>query len=243
MPTLKQNLVAEFIGSMFLVVVAIGSTILPIEVFDLPIGIAVFMNAMAVAFVLFALIETFAPISGAHFNPAVTFALWITKEIEARKAILYVIVQFAGGFLGVIVTHLMFWDVNPTLIYISDNSKTTPLYFAEVVGTFALLAVIYGCTRGRSRQTGLAVAFVVGGLLITTSSTMFANPMVTFARMFTYAICGITPIDGLAFMAMELVGAAAAALVFGYVLYPTKLKEKCDPYECPPKKPIEVKLE
>ncbi|QLH74259.1 MAG: aquaporin [Methanomassiliicoccales archaeon] len=235
MATLKQNLTAEFLGSMFLVIVAIGSTILPIEVFHADVGIAVFMNALAVAMVLYALIETFSPISGAHFNPAVTLSLYISKDIPAKKAALYILVQMIGGFIGLLATHLMFWDVNDALLTISDNSKTPSLYFAEFVGTFALLSVIYGCVRAGSRNTSLAVAFVVGGLLITTSSTMYANPMVTFARVFTYAICGITPGDAVVFMIAEIAGAIVAAAVIGKMLYPRKLEKVCSPFECPPK--------
>ncbi|HSV42026.1 MAG TPA: MIP/aquaporin family protein [Methanomassiliicoccales archaeon] len=232
---MKQNLTAEFLGSMFLVIVAIGSTILPIEVFHVDIGIAVFMNAMAVAMVLFALIETFAPISGAHFNPAVTLSLMISKDIAPRKAALYILVQMVGAFVGLLVTHLMFWDVNQTLITISENGKTPSLYFAEFIGTFALMAVIYGCVRSGSKSTPLAVAYVVGGMLITTSSTMYANPAVTFARMFTYAICGITPGDAIIFIIAEIIGAIVAAYVIGKVLYPKKLDTVCSPFNCPPK--------
>jgi glycerol uptake facilitator-like aquaporin len=235
MATLKQNLTAEFLGSMFLVIVAIGSTILPVEVFHVDTGVAVFMNAMAVAMVLYALIETFGPISGAHFNPAVTLSLFLTKDISARKATMYVLVQIIGGMVGLLITHLMFWDVNDTLLTISENSKTPSLYFAEFIGTFALMAVIYGCVRAGSKNTPLAVAFIVGGLLITTSSTMYANPVVTLARVFTYAMGGITPGDAVIFMMAEIIGAIVAAAVIGRLLYPKKLDSVCTPYNCPPK--------
>lgn len=224
-----RNLLAEFLGSMFLVVVAIASVLLPFNLDGSTVVIAVFINALAVAFVLFALIETLGPVSGAHFNPAVTLAFFAAKEIDKKKAASYIAVQFAGGFLGMLVAHLMFYGTTSTfypdtsiLVTISSNVKSLPLYFAEFVGTFLLVGVIFGCVRGGSQHTGLSVALVVGGMLVTTSSTMFANPMVTFSRVFTYAICGIAPESALCFIIAEVLGAVSAAAVFGY-LYPRKL--------------------
>ncbi|MCX6651741.1 MAG: aquaporin family protein [Methanomassiliicoccales archaeon] len=242
MPTLKQNLLAEFMGSLFLVVVAIGSTILPMTLPGATIALAVFINAVAVAMVLFALIETFGSISGAHFNPAVTLALLSAKQIAPRKASYYIIAQLAGGFIGLLVVGLMFFDYDSTIITVSGNVKNYGQVFAEFIGTFILIGVIIGCVRGSSKHTGLSVGFVVGGMLITTASTMYANPMVSFARMFTYAICGIAPCWAALFVIAEVIGALGAAYVFG-IMFPTKLKEKCDPFECPPKKPIAIAME
>jgi len=239
--TLRQNLVAEFIGTMFLVTAAIGSTILSFNVFGANLALAVFMNAVAVTLVLFALIETFGSISGAHFNPAVTFALLLNKEILPKKAAMYMAVQFLGGFVGLLITHIMFYDTQPDLLVISSNTKTIFQGFSEVICTFILVGVIFGCVKGGSKHTGLSVAFMVGGMLITSVSTMFANPVVTFCRMFTYAICGIAPASGILYIIAEFVGAALAVAVFAKVLFPAKLKEKCDPFECPVK-PIEIKM-
>ena len=242
MITLRQNLIAEFLGTMFLVVVAIASTILPFKLGAGPehIFLVVLMNGIAVAMVLFALIETFGSISGAHFNPAVTLALLINKEISQKKAGLYIMVQFLGAFVGLLVVQIMFWDYRPELIVISTNTVTGAQFFSEFLCTFILVGVIFGCVKGGSKHTGLAVAFVVGGMLITSVSTMFANPAVTFARVFTYAICGIAPLSGLFYIIAQLIGAAVAVVVFGKLLFPTKLKEKCDPYDCPTK-PIQIK--
>lgn len=155
MPSLKQNLLAEFLGTMFLVTVAIASVILPFALDGSTVVLAVFINALAVAFVLFALIETFGSVSGAHFNPAVTLALLASKEIDKRKAACYIGVQLAGGFLGMLVAHLMFlgttstfYPDTSTLITISSNVKLPALYFAEFIGTFLLVGVIIGCVRG-----------------------------------------------------------------------------------------------
>ncbi|MBI0582630.1 MAG: aquaporin family protein [Methanomassiliicoccus sp.] len=231
MPTLKQNLLAEFIGSMFLVVVAIASTILPFNILGGDVALSVLVNAFAVALVLFALIETFASISGAHFNPAVTLSLVVSRDIRPRVAGYYIAAQFAGGFIGLLAAHLMFYDAMGTLLVVSDTVKTPGTFFAEFIGTFMLVGVIIGCVRGGSNKTSLAVAFLVGGLLVTTSSTMFANPMVTFNRMFTYAICGIAPGSAVFFIIAEVLGALAATVTFCYI-FPSRVKDKCDPYDC-----------
>lgn len=219
--------------------VAIASTILPYNVLGGDMAISVLINAFAVALVLFALIETFAPISGAHFNPAVTLALMASKDVKPRLASYYIAVQLAGGFVGLLTAHIMFYDTSSTLLVISDAVKAPGTFFAEFVGTFMLVGVIIGCVRGGSTKTSLAVAFLVGGLLVTTSSTMFANPMVTLNRMFTYAICGIAPESGVFFIVAEVLGALAAAVTFCYI-FPSRVQDKCDPYDC--RKPSTIKL-
>jgi glycerol uptake facilitator-like aquaporin len=233
---------AEFIGSMFLVVAAIGSTILPMTLPGITVALAVFINAVAVAMILFALIEALGSISGAHFNPAVTLALLSAKQITPKKAGYYIVAQTTGGLIGLLIVGLMFYDYNPTILTISGNVKNYGQVFAEFIGTFILLGVIIGCVRGGSKHTGLSVAFVVGGMLITTASTMYANPMVSLARAFTYAICGIAPEWAILFVIAEVVGALSAAYVFG-IMFPTKLKEKCDPFECPPQKSIRIAMD
>lgn len=239
MPTLKQNLIAEALGSFFLVVAAIGSCILAWDVLHADLALTVLINAIAVTAVLFALIETFGAVSGSHFNPAVTIALFATKQMTGKKAGAYMAAQFTGGFLGLLATQLMFYDTDPTILVISDNVKTLPLLLSEFIGTFLLIGVIIGCVRGGSKHTGLSVASVVGGMLIATSSTMFANPMVTFCRVFTYAVCGLAPVSAILFIIVEVAGALTAAYVFN-IIYPTKLKDKCDPYDCKSDRPIRI---
>ena len=220
-------------------VVAIASTILPYNVLNAGLALSVLINALAVALVLFALIETFASISGAHFNPAVTLALLFSKDIRPRVAGYYVLAQLAGGFLGLLTAHLMFFDSIPQILVVSDIARTPATFFAEFIGTFMLVGVIIGCVRGGSKSTSLGVAFLVGGLLVTTSSTMFANPMVTFCRMFTYAICGIAPASAVFYILAEVAGAVAGTLVFCYI-FPSRVKDKCDPYDC--RKPSLIQL-
>jgi glycerol uptake facilitator-like aquaporin len=232
MVTLRQSIIAEFVGSMFLAIAAISPGILGMDVLGAGLALSTLMNAIAVGFVLFALIEALGPLSGSNFNPAVTLALLFTKETTPRRAASYITAQMMGGFVGLILSHLMFYDTVPTILTISNTVKTPGLYLAEFMGAFLLLAVIYGCVRGHSKQTGMSVGFVVGGMLITTASTMYANPMITFIRMFTYSISGIAPTSAIFFVIAEILGALTAAYVMTQ-LYPTKHEERvCDPYNC-----------
>ncbi|MCL1984191.1 MAG: aquaporin family protein [Methanomassiliicoccaceae archaeon] len=231
----SRGLVAEFIGTMGLIVVAIGSIVLPQLVWGstLPYEF-VFINAMAVGFVLFALIETLGPLSGAHFNPAVTIALTVSGECSPKKAGCYIIAQLAGALFGVLLVNVFFYDTVQSLYFISEVDRSSIyLILSEFFCTFMLVAVIFGCVRGGSDKTPLAVGLFVGGMILTTSSTMFANPAVDIARIFTNAACGIAPLSSLYFIIAGIAGAMTAAVVFGW-LYPKKLKEgeKCEAFDC-----------
>ena len=171
-PSIKQQLFAEFIGSLILVFTAISPVILGYNVLGTSVAVAVLMDAIAVGFVLFVLIETLGPVSGCHINPAVTIAMLFTKNIEVKTGIQYIIVQFMGGFLGIIAGHAMFigndffqW------LTISEATRNGGAFWAEFVGTFMLVLVIFGTMRHNSSQPGLIIGFLVGGFLITTSST------------------------------------------------------------------------
>jgi len=203
-------------GSAFLVIAAISPTILAYDMLRAEPVLAVLLDSLAVAFVLFSLIETLGPVSGCHLNPAVTLSMFITKKIDVRTGIEYVAVQIAGGLLGTICSHLMFYHVYPILLTISRVERPGGNYFAEFLGTFLLLTAISGCAKNNSRLASLAIAFVVGGLLLTTSSTMFANPQVTIARMFTYAMAGIEPSDAAIFVLAQVLGSLAAT---GFSIY------------------------
>ena len=213
---------------MFLVTVAISSTILPMDLLGATIPLTILINALAVAFILFALIESLAPISGAHFNPAVTLGFLISGDIPRRRASAYIAAQMLGGLTGVLFAHLMFYDTTPILLTVSENTMSSGQYLAEVLGTFLLVGVIIACVRGRSKHLALSVGLLVGGMIVATSSTMFANPAVTFGRMFTYAICGISVESGVLFMLAEMIGAIIAVGVFAYLLYPRE-----EPYHGP----------
>jgi len=216
--TLSKKLLAEFIGSHFLVVAAISPTILGYNVLGASIPLTVFMDAIAVGFTLFVLIEILGPISGCHINPAVTLVFMATKNTNMREGSLYMIVQLLGGFTGVISSHLMFYHVVPTFITVSSISRPAGCYYGEFLGTFALVLTVFLCVKNKLKFTGLAIGLLVGAFLITTSSTMFANPQVTIARVFTYAIAGVSPFDASIFIGAEIIGALAATLVASALL-------------------------
>ena len=212
----KSELIAEFLGSMFLVMAAIASMILFTIVFDAPKGIAVFANAIAVAFVLCALIEMFAPISGAYFNPVVTMIMAFEKKITASKAAIFVLFQFVGGIVGTVFSHLMFFDEVGALLSVSENVRNRYVLFGEIFGTFILVFAILLLVKAGSSKISIVLGFLVGGQLVATSSTMFANPQVTVARMFTNTAAGIRPIDGIIFIAMQVVGALLAYAIYRF---------------------------
>lgn len=219
--TLNQKLFAEFFGSLILVFTAISPVILGHNVLGGNIAIAVLMDAIAVGFVLFVLIETLGPISGCHINPAVTIAMFGSKNIDIKTGIPYIIVQVLGGILGMFSSHAMFIG-NDFFQWasISEISRSGGPFFAEFMGTFTLVLVIFGVMQHKSIQPGLIIGFLVGGFLITTSSTMFANPMVTFARILTWSIAGIRPADAWVFILVQVFAALAATAVASFLFHP-----------------------
>lgn len=220
---MRRKLVAEFIGSGLLVMAIVSSAILAYNVLEVPIALAVLFIGIATGLWLFILVEIFGPVSGAHINPAVTLAMMVSKDIDVKTGALYIPVQIIGGIAGVIATHMMFLHLGFPLVEISEVARPAWSYWAEFVGTFVLLGTIYGCVRNNSQFTSLAIGSVVGAGIIITSSTMFVNPQVTIARVFTYSIAGIRPLDVGPFIVAQILGALAAAAVFGY-LYPKIVK-------------------
>lgn len=213
---LRNALLAEFIGSLFLLMAAISPIILFAEVLESHIGIALFANAIAVSWVLCALIEIFQPISGAHFNPVVTLAKTLEQKTGLKKAALYVLCQVSGGFAGISLTHLMFFEEIGGVFFVSEVHRSGFVYFAELLGTFILVFVILmlGSPKVQSKRASIIVAFLVGGMVMSTSSTMFSNPQITLARMFTNSMAGIRPLDGVVFIAMQILGSLLAYAVY-----------------------------
>jgi len=209
-----REILAELLGSMFLVMAAISPIVLFTSVLESSIGIAVLATAITVAFVLFALIEIFGPISGAHFNPIVTIIMILEKKISPTKAAFYIPIQFAGGIIGMLLSHLMFQKEVGGMLFVSDVARNDYAYPAEVIGTFILVLAILILVRTKSSRISIIVGLLVAGMLMSTSSTMFANPQVTVARMFTNTAAGIRPIDGLVFIAMQTIGAILAYGVY-----------------------------
>lgn len=212
--TIGSRILSEYLGSLFLVMAAIAPIILFRQVLEAGIGLTILAGGVAIGFILFTLVEIFGPISGAHFNPAVSLAMVLGGKIGWKGALTYIIAQIAGGLTGTIFSHLMFYHKTPKLIVISEVARAGGNYFSEILCTFILVLAIILLVHNQSGKLSLVVGMLVGGQLIATSSTMFANPQVTIARMFTYSAAGVMPVDGAVFILMQIIGAVLAVLVF-----------------------------
>jgi glycerol uptake facilitator-like aquaporin len=213
--TLARRVTAEAIGTAFLLASVIGSGIMGERLAGGNIAVALLANTIATGAALVALILTFGPISGAHFNPAVTLADAFQCGIEWRHVPAYVLAQFAGAFAGVGAAHLMFGE---PLFAASQHARSGGgQLFSEFVATFGLLSVIWGCARLHPSAVPFAVGAYITSAYWFTASTSFANPAVTLARAFTNSFSGIRPVDAPGFMLMQLIGAAAATALFRWL--------------------------
>jgi len=178
-------------------------------------GIALLANTLATGAALVALILTFGPISGAHFNPAVTLADASQGGLAGREVPAYIAAQVFGAFLGVAIAHVMF---GLPLFFASRHARAgMRQMFSEFIATFGLVSVIWGCVRFRSAMVPFAVAAYIATAYWFTSSTSFANPAVTLARAASDTFAGIRPIDAPGFIIAQLFGAAAATLLFRWL--------------------------
>ena len=213
--TLSRRLVGEFIGTAFLLAVVIGSGIMGERLAGGNVALALLGNTLATGAGLIALILTFGPVSGAHFNPAVTLGDVYFGHIHWPHALLYVLAQVAGAFAGVAAAHGMFGEA---LFFASQHARTGPAqWWSEFVATFGLLAVIISCSRTRPSVTPFAVAAYITAAYWFTSSTSFANPAVTLARAASDTFAGIRAQDTPGFIAAQLLGAAAAVITFKWL--------------------------
>jgi glycerol uptake facilitator-like aquaporin len=180
------------------------------------IAIALLANTLATGAALVALILTFGPISGAHFNPAVTLADAWQRGITWREVPSYILAQFGGAFIGVAAAHLMF---GLPLFFASRHGRSGGAQvFSEFVATFGLLATIWGCVRFRSSAVPFAVAAYITAAYWFTASTSFANPAVTLARSASDTFAGIRPVDAPAFVLAQLAGAFTATALFRWLV-------------------------
>ena len=210
-----RRLAAEFVGTAFLLAAVVGSGIMAETLSPDNPGVALLGNAIATGAILAVLILVYGPVSGAHFNPAVTMAFLLRREIGARDAALYVAVQLAGALAGTALAHLMF---DLPLLFASAHARAGPgQWTGEVVATFSLLAAILGCLRWRPEAVPYAVGLAIAAGYWYTSSTSFANPAVTVARAFTDTFSGILPAHAPAFVAAQLAGAALAVAFFRWL--------------------------
>jgi glycerol uptake facilitator-like aquaporin len=199
-----------------LLAAVVGSGIMGERLAGGNVGVALLANAIATGAALVALIITFGPISGAHFNPAVTLVDASHGGLLWSSVPGYLVAQFAGGWLGVIAAHVMFGE---SWYQLSTHERSGGAQlFSEFVATFGLVSVIWGCARGRAETTAIAVGFYITAAYWFTASTSFANPAVTIARGFTDTFAGIRPADGPAFIAAQLAGALGATMVFRWMV-------------------------
>jgi glycerol uptake facilitator-like aquaporin len=213
---------AEAVGTAFLLAAVVGSGIMGERLAGGNIAIALLANTLATGAMLAALILAFGPISGAHFNPAVTLADASQRGLPWGEVPGYVTAQILGAFLGVAGAHLMFGE--PLFSASRHVRAGGAQIFSEFVATSGLLAVIWGCARLRSPATPFAVAAYITGAYWFTASTSFANPAVTLARSASNTFAGIRPADAPGFIIAQLAGAAAATLLFRW-LVPSLSKE------------------
>jgi glycerol uptake facilitator-like aquaporin len=214
---LSRRVAAEGIGTCFLLIAVIGSGIMAERLAGGNVALALLANAIATGGALLALILAFGPVSGAHLNPAVTFAAAANREMSWHDVPAYVVAQVLGAFAGAAVAHLMF---ELPIYFASHHQRAGGAQFlGEFIATFGLLAIIWGCSRRDSALTALAVAAYITGAYWFTSSTSFANPAVTAARAFSDTFAGIRPMDAPAFIGAQLLGAGLATAFFRWVAF------------------------
>jgi glycerol uptake facilitator-like aquaporin len=206
----------EALGSAFLLAGIVGSGIMAQRLSDGNASLALLENTLATAGILMCLIAALGPISGAHFNPAVSIADAIRGGISWRETALYVGAQLSGAIAGVVTANTMF---GLPILFASHRVRSGPAqWFAEFVATFGLLLVIWGCTRFRSALLPLAVAAYIASAYWFTSSTSFANPAVTIARSLSDTFAGIRPQDTPEFILAQIAGALGATLLFAWLV-------------------------
>lgn len=211
-----RRLVAECLGTALLLAAVVGSGIMGESLAGGNVAIALLANTIATGAALVTLILTFGPVSGAHFNPAVTLAEAMRGALPWRDAPGYVAAQLTGAVLGVAVAHLMF--EHPLFSASLHERSGGAQAFSEFVATFGLLAVIIGCVRHRPTSVPYAVGSYITAAYWFTASTSFANPAVTLARAATNTFSGIRPVDAPAFVLAQLCGAVAAVGIFRWLL-------------------------
>ena len=228
--TLSRRIAAETLGTAFLLAAVVGSGIMGEKLAGGNVAIALLANTLATGAMLVTLIFTFGPISGAHFNPAVTLADASQSGIGWSDVPAYILGQVLGAFIGVGAAHLMFGEA---LLQVSRARPSGGAQlFSEFVATFGLLCVIWGCARLRSQAVPFAVGLYITGAYWFTASTSFANPAVTLARAFTNTFAGIRPTDAPGFIVVQILGAFTATVLFRWLVpsLPSEAREVVFPH-------------
>jgi len=214
---LPRRLVAEALGTALLVATVVGSGIMA-ESLTKDVALALLGNTLPTGAILVVLITILGPISGAHFNPVVTLASAVSSGLARADILPYILAEFAGAFAGTVNSHFMF---GLQAITYSRHARSGPAqFYAEIVATFGLIAVISTCAKLNAKAIPVAVGGYIGGAYWFTSSTSFANPAVTLARCFTDSFAGIRPRDVPGFVVAETLGAALAFFLFRWLIAP-----------------------
>lgn len=212
---LARRLTAEALGTAFLIIAVVGSGIMASRLSPDDIGLQLLENAAATAGALIGLILMFGSVSGAHFNPIVSLVDRLLGTLSTHDALMYAVAQTVGGCAGTVIANLMF--ELPAIEWSTTTRSSGALWLSEVVATIGLLLVIHGCVRtGRASVVPFAVGVWIGGAYWFTSSTSFANPAVTIARMLSDTFAGIDPSSAPMFIAMQVLG---AVLAFGLISF------------------------
>jgi glycerol uptake facilitator-like aquaporin len=215
-PNLRRRLTAEFFGTCLLVATVVGSGIMAERLAGGNVALALLANTIATGATLVALILTFGPISGAHFNPVVSVADALEGGLSWTDAFAYIVGQLLGGIAGTVLAHIMF---SLPVMSLSQHVRNGPAQFvSEFTATFGLLCVIWGCSRSRSAVVPFAVGSYITAAYWFTASTSFANPAVTIARALSDTFAGIRPLDVPLFILAQLAGGIAATLLFRWLV-------------------------
>ncbi len=216
MPNHSRTLAAEFIGTAFLLATVVGSGVMAERLSGGNVAIALLGNTIPTGAILVVLITMLGPISGAHFNPAVTLIFRLRVEIATTLALAYVAVQIAGGIVGVWAAHLMFEE---ELLQLSTKARTGGAqWFAEGIATFGLIFTILATLKARAEAVPMAVGLYITAAYWFTASTSFANPAVTIARSLSDTFAGIDPAHMPGFILSQLAGAVAALVLCRWLL-------------------------
>ena len=213
---MKEKLLAEALGTLLLVCTVVGSGIMAVNLADGNNGVALLGNTIATGAILYVLITIFGPVSGAHFNPAVSLVFRLRGELDNRALLAYIAAQCAGGLAGTMLAHAMF---ELPLLTASINARSGyGQWLAEGVATFGLVLTILGGLKYRADAVAMLVGLYITAGYWFTASTSFANPAVTLARGFTDSFSGIRPDDMPSFWAAQIIGAVLAYLLMRHVL-------------------------
>jgi len=215
---MNMKYISEFIGSFFLVATVVGSGIMGENLSPNNTAVALLGNTIATGAILFVIIKMFGNISGAHFNPAVSLLFYLRKELELNKLLNYILFQFLGGLLAVFLIHYIF---NLELFQISTHAMRVEgapwsLFVSEIIATTGLILTILFVRENDESSIAVAVALFITAGYWFTSSTSFANPMVTTARIFTDTFTGINPISVPYYISGQIVGIFLSFLIFKF---------------------------